>query len=777
MNSERSPHLSSDLVAVSRTSPTDASEILSAAESLSQDWAAADLRMGAPGVSVVHAIAGRLRLKIPRIAHDTDYANRLNWVLESFDFITCVRLNPSAHSLVIYFQPYVSLTEVQQHLLTGLLQAEATPVPVGAILTKTELRPMINWVERLGLPLASLGLAVLANQFLLPIPALLVGTAVLAASLPFVQRVVEMTVTRQQLDTDLLDILWLGLYTLKGDFVAPALMVSLIETGDALRDITARASERQVVDLLSGIDQQVRVERDGQEVRVPLTEVQRGDRIIVYAGEIIPVSGRVLRGTAVIDEHKLTGESSLVSRSEGQVVHASTQMVEGKLCILTKRIGENTRVGLTVKLLRSAPIYDTRVQDYSTQVSNAVTGPSLILGGLIFLFTRDISRALAPLHLDFGYGIRIAVPSSILSALTYAARHGIYIRSGRALEMLAKVDTVVFDKTGTLTQGNAEVVGIKTATRRGSRAEVLRVAASTEQSNTHPVSAAILRAAAAQKLESYPCDTWQYRVGLGVIAQINGQPVLVGSGRLMRQEGIDIDPIHERHPDLKTGSESHVYVARNGKLLGVILYTDPPRPESSYVIADLEQQGYSTYILTGDSQRVASRVADQLGVARDHVYAGAYPDRKVAVIQELQQQGKIVAFVGEGINDAAALAHADVSISFASGIDIARETAEVVLLEDDLRGIVQAIAIAQRAMEIVYQNTAMIAIPNISVVLAGIFLALDPVLSVVISNGAALVAELNSFRPLFTPQDDPIHRLLSCPPQPEEPSHAPMPCL
>lgn len=723
-----------------------------------------------PDCAILHATLGRLRLRVPRIATDPDYASRLNWLVESFEFVSSVRLNPTARCLVVYYQPSCSTSVVEAQILATVEQAASEPLPPGAVLTKTEVRPMINWIERLGLPLFSLGLAFLTSELLLPIPGLIVAAGVIAAALPFVGRVVDTTVKQRQLDADILDVLWLSIYTMRGDFMAPSLMISMIETGEALRDTTARANERQAFDLLSGIDRIVRVERSGQEVKLPLKEVQRGDRVVVYAGEVIPVSGRVLRGTALIDEHKLTGESELVSRSEGQVVHASTQVLEGKICILTKRIGSNTRVGLTVNLLNSAPIYDTRVQDHSAQLANATIAPALLMSVVIFALTRDISRATALLHLDFGQGIRIAVPSTVLAALTFAARHGIYIRSGRALEMLAQIDTVVFDKTGTLTQGNAAVVGVKTAARRVSRAEVLRVAASAEQGNTHPVAGAILRAAEEQNLQISPCDAWNYRIGFGVVAQIDGQSVLVGSDRLLQQEGIDLNPLYERHPDVRSGSHSVVYVARQGKLLGAILYTDPARPESAQVIAALGQGGQQTYMLTGDSQRVASRVADQLKIKSDHTYAEAFPDRKVAVIQELRAQGCKVAFVGEGINDAAALAHADVSISFASGIDIAREAADVVLLDDDLRGIVHAIEIAKRAMEIVYQNTALIAFPNIGVAIAGVLFAFDPVLGVILSNGAALMAELNSFRPLFDPDSDPLVQILNSVPIQAPPS-------
>jgi heavy metal translocating P-type ATPase len=698
---------------------------------------------------IVHITQERFRIRIPRLADDPEYASSLIWLIESFDFVVSVRINQPSSSLIVYYEADVSLTTVQKSLLNSIQQASVVDLPPGTVPIKTEPRPEIDWIERLGLPMISLGLAVLSSQLTLPIPAFAIGGLIAVAAAPFVTRLVQTTVKERRLDADILDALWLGLYTIKGDFVGPSLMLSLMETGDALRDSTARASERQFMDLFMGMDKSARVERNGQEVQVPLKEVQKGDRVVVYPGEMIPVSGRVLRGTALIDEHKLTGESTLVSRSEGQVVHASTLLLEGKICILTKRIGKNTRLGVTVELLQSAPVHDTRVEDYAAKVADATIVPTLVLSGAIFALTRDVSRSLAPLHLDFSHSIRIAVPSTVLAALTYAARHGIYIRSGRALEILARTDTVVFDKTGTLTQGNAKVVAIKTARSEISSAYVLQIAASAEQSNTHPVASAILRHAQENNIKTRPCEAWDYRIGFGVVAQISGQRILAGSYRLMLQEGIDIDPTHQLHPELRTGSQSTVYVAMGGELLGVILYTDPVRPESAEVIAILENQGQQTYMLSGDSQRVANRVAQELGIKNSHVYAESFPDQKVEVIRQLQSQERTVAFIGEGVNDAAALAHADVSISFASGIDIARETADVMLLDDDLRGIPHAIAIAKQAMDIIYQNTALIAIPNIGVVLAGVLFAFDPVLGVIVSNGSALIAELNSFRPLF----------------------------
>jgi Cu2+-exporting ATPase len=708
------------------------------------------------------------------LSQDAGYAYRLNWFIETLQFVTSVRMNAMVDSVVIYYETRsVSEEEVQKAFLEAMWRAATEAIPAEAIATKPEFRPEINWLERLGLPLTSLGLALVVQQLALPVPGLLLGGLVAAAAMPFFLRTIDTTIQEKRLDADVLDALWITFYTVKGDFVAPALMVSLMESGEALRDTTGRANEREVMHLLGGIAPMARVERNGQEEEVPLEEVKLGDRVIVYPGERIPVSGRVLRGTGLVDEHELTGESNLVARrTEGQVVHASTMLLQGRLCVLVKRVGKNTRVGLAMQLLQAAPVHDTRVEDYASKLANMAVAPTLGLSAAIFAFTGDVSRALAPLHLDFGHGIRLSVPTTVLSALTYAARHGIYIRSGRALEVLSRINTIAFDKTGTLTQGNAAVVAIHTANPTISSDAVLALAASVELDNGHPVAQAIVCYAQAQGVQGYPCDTLEYRVGLGIIAQINGRPVLVGSQRLMKQSGVSTGAIERRYPELQVSRDSQVYVAQDGQLLGVISYSDPLRKESFEVVRQLQTDGVDTYILTGDQLRVAHHVAAQLGIPSYKTYAEMMPQGKVETIQQLQGRGQTVAFIGEGINDAAGLAHADVSISFASGNDMARETADIVLLDDDLRGIPQAIAIAKRAMDIIYQNTAIVAVPNISVVLAGIVFALDPVLGVIISNGSMLLAELNSFRPLFDPGQDPFSQEVPpkvSPVSPEEP--------
>ncbi|MFB2834909.1 heavy metal translocating P-type ATPase [Floridanema evergladense] len=702
--------------------------------------------------SIVHAAGGRLRIRIPRIKTDRAYSKKLKILVRSIKGVSSVQINQKIACLIVECPLHLSLATIREQVIAIIQEVDLLEVKKESLLLEEgEVGQLseIDWIERLGLPILSLGLAVLMEELALPVQVLLVGGVLVAAALPFYDRVIQRTSQQGHLDADVLDALWLGFYAIQGKFVAPALMLSLIEIGDALRDATARVREQQVSDLIQSFNQYVRVEREGIEQEIPFKELVSGDRVIVAAGEWIPVSGKILTGSALIDEHKLTGESQLVSLWEGHHVQAATQVVAGKIGISTAKIGANTELEMIVKLLQSAPIYDTRVEDRAGKVADAAVVPSLMASGALFALTRDPVRSLAPLHLDFSHGIRIVTPSTVLAALTYAARQGIYIRSGRALEMLARIDAIVFDKTGTLTQGNMALIDIRTTAPHISEVEVLKIAASAEQGNSHPIARAILSYALDRQIELQPCEVQDYRIGLGVVARMGDRQIIVGSDRLFQQENIDLTLLQPNSADFQNERFARIYVAQDRVLLGAIAYTDTIRAEAVDVVASLQQQDYWVGMLTGDRLSIANETGDLLGISQNHIYADTFPDQKVEWIAQLKNQGKQVAFIGDGINDAAALAHADVSISFASGIEIVQETADVILLEDDLQGVLRAITIAKQATELIDQNAAMILIPNVTVAIAGVLCRLNPLLSVIISNGAIVVAELNSFRLLF----------------------------
>ena len=709
---------------------------------------------------IVHWMPGRFRIKIPKLGWDGEYAARLQHLVEALNFVTSTRINPSAQSLIVeyrYEPNAAAIATVQEKLFRTIQEAPYAKVDSTLVAAGGEKKANneVDFVERLGFPVAGLVLSV-ASMLGAPIPPILIGGVIIVGAIPVFQRAWEAIKQDRQLTIDFLDGLAIALHTGTGHFFAPSFMLGLVEGGEAIRDMTARGSERASLDLLDCLSKTAFVIRDGQVVEIPTEQVVVGDHVVVYPGDQIPVDGLITEGTGILDQCKLTGESVPVTRTIGEEVFASTLLVDGTLTILAERCGNNTRAGVIVNLMQAAPVHDTRVENYAAAVANQMVVPTLLIGTGVGIFTGNLSRAIALLTLDFGTGIRVSVPTTILSVLTYAARNGVLIRSGRAIEILAKIDTVVCDKTGTLTIGHAGVNDIDVMEDRFSKHEILCYAASAEKGLTHPIAEAIVHHAKDEGVALKECEEWEYKVGLGAFAKIDGMTILVGSPRFMKQENVDLEGYDRRYPDAKSGGQSLVYIAGDGKLLGVIRYSDPPRPESKEVIQELKRMGITVHMLTGDVQRVAHSIANNLGIHPNNVTAEAFPEKKVEVVKAIHDRGRTVAFCGDGINDSAALAYADVSVSFAGATDIARETADVVLMEDDLRGLIMAVKCARQAMDIIWQNTAIVAVPNLGALLSGIFFALDPILAVVINNGTAILAELNGLRPLMGPGDAPI---------------------
>jgi Cu2+-exporting ATPase len=692
-----------------------------------------------------------MRLRVPRLRYDADYAQRLIALLEADPLVTNVRIKPAAAALVVnYKSSSIADAKVRSRLSYLIVAANE----VGIILPKANnslaSQPpddAENSWPGMQLSAMATGLAVLGGPLGLPIPPLIVAGTIALATLPVFQRAVEGIAKERKLNIDFLDFLAIAITTVQGQFLTPSLMLSLIEIGENIRDRTARSSKLQTLDLLSSLGQFVWVERNGIKEQIPIQDVQRGDTVIVYPGEQVPVDGTILRGKALLDEQKLTGESMPVLKRKGQPVFASTLMREGRIYILAEWTGNDTRAGQSIKLMQEAPVHDTRMENYAIKIAEKAVVPTLLLGGAVFAATRNPARVASVLTLDLCTGIRVSIPTTVLAALTYAAKHGILIRSGRALEQLAAVDTLVFDKTGTLTKGEVSVVGVESLNPATSDLRVLELAAAAEQRLTHPVAEAVIRYAEAQQVVIPSRSKWDYQLGLGVQAEIDGETVYVGSERFLRQQGVDMEQLNGHKP-----ADSLIYVASNNQLQGRIIYSDILRPESQEVITQLlTVDGVEVHMLTGDNKRTANAVAAQLGIAPKHTHAEAFPEQKAAVVRQLHEQGKTVAFVGDGINDSPALAYADVSVSFANGSEIARETADVVLMQNDLHGLLEAIAIARKAKQIIHQNTSIVALPNIAAMFVAVFFGLNPLAATVVNNGSTVVAGVNGLRPILKP--------------------------
>ena len=709
---------------------------------------------------LVHALPGRVRFRVPQLSYNQYFAARLEYLLQSEDGVERVRINTWAASIIICYQEHL-IIDINNLVTTSVEKANSVNQAVKDIQSEPPTSEREEW-SNLTLPVLATILSLATKKFNF----LRTGAigALIATAFPVAQRAIQSIWIERKFNIDCLDLLALIFSGLQGQLFTPALIITLHELGDIIRDRTARSTEIQTADLLDAIGRFAWVERDGEIVQIESGAVEIGEIVVVYPGEQIPVDGIVSQGEAIIDQQQLTGESMPIVAQEETYVYASTLVRSGRIRLVCERVGTQTRAAASIELLQKAPVHDTRMANYAAKIADKLIVPSLILAIVVLLTTKDPSRVASILTLDFVTGIRVSMPTAFLGALNHTTRHGVLVRSGRTLELLSEVDTIVFDKTGTLTQGDIVVVGVETIAG-GLRAEkVLQLAASAEQRITHPVAEAIARYAQDQDIEILSREKWEYEMGLGMRAEIEGQTVLVGSEKFLRHEGVDLESFSHAHPSIQETCDvenkssisewlSLIYVACEGQFQGVIQYTDPLRAESRSLIHRLQlEYGMSVHLLTGDNQQRATQVAQALNIPPSQVYAEAFPEQKATIVRELHRSGKTVAFVGDGLNDSVALAYADVSISFEDGSEVARETADVVLMNNDLESLLEVIAIAKETKNLIEQNTLLVVGPNLVALGLASSVGLNPLLATAVHNGTAIVAGLNSLRPLVVHQ-------------------------
>jgi heavy metal translocating P-type ATPase len=708
-------------------------------------------------LSLQHWVDRRYRFSVNR-----DFINVLPLLFEQWQWVESYRLNRAAASLVVSLSAgvgYDSWLRMQNDTLIGIhadkirssynndqdkdelvLVADGTQAEIAAsqAITHSKLIP-----PRLRLPLFALALTTFSLPFELPFfPILLI--VLLAGGRCFDRARISLW-GRKRLNVDVLDALALVIHSLEGFLFGPALMLSMIEGGESIRDATARAACSSNRSLKADLNREVKVRRGAQILSLRLAEVTIGDVVLLFAGDQVPVDGTVLVGQSSLDVRSLTGESVPRYVEPGDEVLASSMLIEGYIEVSTIAVGDHTKAGQIAQLLHDAPMCDTRVGNYAAKVADKFVLPTLALSALSFGLFGSISQAASLLMLDLGTGLRVSVPTSILASLNRAASEGILIRSGRALEALADVDVVVFDKTGTLTTGEPELLHIEVLDDLFTQYDILQLAASAEQDLNHPIALAITKAAKRYQLSLLPIDQWSCEIGRGVCAIQAGRKLLVGNRRLLRDGGIDPPPINTE-PHLRVATQ--IIVAVDGRLAGIIYVSDSLRPDSLQLVESLMERGIQSHLLTGDSEAVALQVGMQLGLSRAQIHAEALPDVKADVVQRLKAQGHRVAFVGDGLNDSAALAYADVAISFYHGSDIAKDTAEIVLSGENIIQLLEAYELAKFSFSIVKQNIAIVGVPNLSALLIGVLLPIHPLLAIFINNGSCIFAALNALRPL-----------------------------
>ncbi len=484
-------------------------------------------------------------------------------------------------------------------------------------------------------------------------------------------------------------------------------------------------------------------------MQIPATELVVGDLVVVYPGEMIPVDGDIIEGSATIDQKTITGEGLPVNRGVGEAAFAATVIREGQITVRALRVGTATTAGQIVHLVESAPIGDTRMQNHAERFADRLVAPTLALAASTAAVTGDFNRFLSLVIVDYGTGIRVAAPTSVLSSMTHAARAGMIIKSGGHMEKLAEVDTVVFDKTGTLTHGTPAVIDVLSYQNAITPNHLLGLAAAAETRLQHPVAEALRARARQLKVNIPECNETTYRLGLGVEGQVNGYYLHVGNERFMRQCSIPVGKAMSDRAALDERGYSCLYIAVDGELAGLVPYSDEIRDESRPVIQRLHGMGIANSImLTGDNGVVARAVCRNIGLT-EH-FADMLPADKASVIQDLQRSGRRVAMVGDGINDSPALSFADVGIAMKHGAEVTHESADVILMEDSLWKLVKAVEISQGAVRLIRQNYAIVA--SLNTLALGLALPgglITPEVTALISNGSAILASMNGIRPIL----------------------------
>ena len=525
-----------------------------------------------------------------------------------------------------------------------------------------------------------------------------------------------------------------------GEFFTALVITAFVLAAEVLEGLTVGRGRRAIRDLLEFLPATATVRRGSGSVRIPLSDVRIGDALLVSPGECIAVDGTVRAGRSYVDQATITGEASPVEKGPDALVYAGTINQSGALEIVVDRLGRDTSFGKIVEAVEQAERSRAPVQKTADRYAGYLVYFALGCAALTFAITRDARSTISVIIVAGACGIAAGTPLAVLGAIGRAARAGAIIKGGKHLEALWQIDTVAFDKTGTVTVGRPEIREIRPATGVTERA-VLEAAAIAERRSEHPLARAIVRRCEALGLLPTEPETFAYTPGRGIVAGSNGEKILVGNRAFAEQHGIPAGSIAALE-DARATSE--VLVTRNGRLLGTILMADVIRPEAPDAIRALHRLGITTLLLTGDAWPVASAVGFKLGV--DDVQAELLPDEKVTAVRRLTTGRHRVAMVGDGINDAPALMEATVGIAMGSGTDVARESADIVLLGNDLSKLVETVRIARRTKGIIRFNFAGTLIVDAVGVGLAAFGLLNPLLAAFIHVVSELTFILNSAR-------------------------------
>ena len=554
---------------------------------------------------------------------------------------------------------------------------------------------------------------------------------------------------RRRLEVEVLDALSIGVSVLRGDFSTAGSVMFLLNLGSLLEEWTRKKSLDDLARSMALNVDKVWVRSQGTEVLLPLTKVQPGDEIVVRSGNMVPLDGTVIEGEAMVNQAALTGESMPVRKAKGATVYAGTVVEEGECVFLAKAAGGANRYDKIVAMIEESEKLKSSTENRALELADKLV-PWCLAGTVVtYALTRNVTRAISILMVDFSCALKLSMPLAVLSAMRECGTAHITVKGGKYLEALAKADTIVFDKTGTLTRATPQVVDIIPFSN-SEKDDVLRLAACLEEHFPHSMANAVVRAAREQGLSHEEMHSEvEYIVAHGIASRVGGERVVIGSYHFVFEDEHCIVPADEQEKfDQMPAEYSHLYMAASGQLVGVICIADPLRPEAASVLRQLHKLGIrNTVMMTGDSYRTAEAISRQVGV--DQFFAEVLPEDKANFVQKAKAEGHTVVMIGDGINDSPALSAADIGIAINSGAAIAREIADVTIKADSLEELVTLKTIANALQHRVSSNYRFVLSFNSTLIALGALGILQPAASAMLHNLSTIGISLRSMTNLI----------------------------
>ena len=688
--------------------------------------------------SIKHEMTGRMRVHLSQNRMTYAQADILLYFLQNDKYVTCAKVYERTGDAVI------SYTGERSYIIQ-LLQNfcyEKAEVPTGLLEHSGRELNAVYQEKLIGKVLMRY-----VKKIVLPYP---VYTAYITlSSLKYIAKGIQ-SLWHRKMEVAVLDATAIGVSVFRKDFGTAGSVMFLLGIGELLEEWTHKKSVDDLARTMALNVGKVWLKSDGQEVLVSVNDISAGDEVVVHMGNVIPFDGEVSEGEAMVNQASLTGESLPIRKAEGNYVYAGTVLEEGELTILVKEVGGSSRFEKIVTMIEESEKLKSSLEGKAEHLADRLVPYTLGGTALTYMLTRNTTKALSVLMVDFSCALKLAMPISVLSAIREASLYHMTVKGGKYLEAVAEADTIVFDKTGTLTKAKPSVAEVVSFDGREPD-ELLRIAACMEEHFPHSMAKAVVQAAEEKGLAHEEMHSKvEYIVAHGISTTINGKRAVIGSSHFVFEDEKCTIPEGKEELFEKLPVEyTHLYLAIENKLAAVICIEDPLREEAEAVITSLRKAGLSKIVMmTGDSERTAHAIAERVGV--DEYYSEVLPEDKAAFVEKEKAAGRKVIMIGDGINDSPALSAADVGIAISDGAEIAREIADITISADDLYQIVTLKLISDALMKKISKNYKQIVGFNTGLIALGVAGIIQPATSALLHNTSTLVISLKSMQNLLT---------------------------